>query len=125
MFLPPQGEQLADPLLAVLRGVEYRGVRTDPAADHSEQIDPADVGVGQGLEHQRGERSVGVACSLFLCPALLEHRDRWTVQRRRERLDHELRQAIDAGRPAGRPHQDRDELRLAQPRLDPMHDLLG
>ena len=71
LLLAQRRGQRADPLVVVVvlvpavgaavPGDVHRRVRAQRAGEHPHQADPADVGVGRGLDHLGEQRAVGVA----------------------------------------------------------------
>ena len=60
LLLPaPQGQQLVEALVGHGPAVGQHGVGLHLARHHLEHVDPADVGVGDRLEHEGGRRPVG------------------------------------------------------------------
>ena len=108
-----QPRDVAHPLLGAPGRIEQRGIAAQGAGVHPEERELAEVGIRQGLEHQRTHRGLGLGgASPGLLGLEVGAADLGPIGGGRELVDDEVEQRVAADAPGGRAAQHRHDLAL-------------
>ena len=110
MVGPSQPDEAVHPDRVAGAGVDQHVVHADGPRQHLEHRDPADVRVGQGLEHEGQRLALRIAGHLAELAGPVD-RDRRHLRRGRPDVHDEAGQTVHPDRDRGRPHQDGEHRR--------------
>jgi hypothetical protein len=119
VLLAADEEDVADPLAVVLGGVVQVAVAVDGATEDPEVGDTADVGVGDGLEDEGGERGVGRGLEVAVAVGVD------ATGGGRQVLDDAVEELLDANAAGGGAAEDGNQLPLVDAAAEDGDQVLG